>query len=157
MRFNLETDREYRVKLEPADQLDPIAFLPVHEKILLRRAKDDPDILSGKPVARETAEYYLIDPKTGAVEPVSGEFAPLRHEGKRFLQSAGELGQYWAAIPDATNNQTQVGRYNIKDFSFKPIFTVPQIAFDSMSMWVDEKEGKLYFVYKDQLLRLPLK
>jgi hypothetical protein len=26
-----------------------------------------------------------------------------------------------------------------------------------MSMWVDEKSGKLYVVYKGQLLRLPLK
>jgi len=73
------------------------------------------------------------------------------------LQSAGELGQYWAAIPDETKNQTQVGRYNLKDFSFKPILTVPHIAFDSMSMWVDEKGGRLYVVYKGQLLRLPLK
>jgi len=157
VRFNLETGREYRVKLEAADELDPIAFLPVHGKILLRRAKDDPEVLSGRSAARETAEYYLIDPKTGAVAPVSGEFAPLRHEGKRFLQSAGELGQYWAAIPDETKNQTQVGRYNLKDFSFKPILTVPHIAFDSMSMWVDEKGGRLYVVYKGQLLRLPLK
>ena len=31
--------------------------------------------------------------------------------------------------------------------------TEPQITFDSMSMWVDEKQGKLYLVYKNQLLR----
>lgn len=157
VRFNLQTGREYRVKLEAADELDPIAFLPVHGKILLRRAKDDPEVMSGRAAARDHADYYLIDPKTGAVEPISGELAPLRHVNKRFLQSAGELGQYWAAVPDETKNQTQVGRYNLKDFSFKPILTVPHIAFDSMSMWVDEKEGKLYLVYKGHLLRLPLK
>lgn len=75
----------------------------------------------------------------------------------RFLQSTGEPDQYWAAIPNETKNQTVVGRYNLKDFSFKPVPTVPQISFDSMSMCVDEKEGKLYLVYKSQVLRLPLK
>ena len=157
VRFNLETGREYRTRLEPADQLDPIAFVPVHEKILLLRDKDDQAVLSGRIPPRDTAEYYLVDPKTGAVEPVSGEFAPLRQGGKRFLQSAGEVGQYWAAIPDRLKNQTQVGRYNVKDFSFKTVLTVPHINFQSMEMWVDEKEGKLYLVYKSQLLRLPLK
>lgn len=157
VRFNLETGREYEVNLKPADELDPIAFLPVYSQILLRRVEDDPEISSGESVAREKVEYFLIDPKTGVIETASGEFAPLLQEGKRFLQSTSEPGQYWAAIPDETKNQTQVGRYNLKTFSFKPILTVPQIIFGSMSMWVDEKEGKLYFVYSGQLLRLPLK
>lgn len=141
VRLNLETGREYRVNVEPADELDAIAFLPVHDKILLRRGQ---------------TEYYLIDPKTGELKSVSGEFAPLLDEGKRFLQPADDAGQYWAAIPNRTNNQTMVGHYNLKDFSFKPLLTVPQISFESLSMWVDEKQGKLYFVYGSQLLRLPL-
>ena len=155
VRLNLETGRESRVELAPADQLDPIVYLPLHDKILLRRAQDEADEESGKPVGPD--EYYLIDPKTGKVESISGEFGPLREEGKRFLQSTGEPGQYWAAIPDETKNQTVVGRYNLKDFSFKPVLTVPHISFESTSMWVDEKQGKLYLVYKSQLLRLPLK
>ncbi|HKR22202.1 MAG TPA: hypothetical protein VJS17_06380, partial [Pyrinomonadaceae bacterium] len=158
VRVNLETETEYRIKLDPADQFDPIRFLPLHGKILLRRAKDGPDDWpSANPVGPDKPEYYLLDPKTGESQLVSGEFAPLRQDGKRFLQPAGVPGEYWAAIPDRDKNQTQVGRYNLKDFSFKPVLTVPQISFDSMSMWVDEKQGKLYLVYKDQLLRLPLK
>ncbi len=155
VRLNLETGRESRVALAPAAQLDPIVYLPLHNKILLRRAQDETDEESGKPVGPD--EFYLIDPKTGKVESISGEFAPLGEEGKRFLQSTGEAGQYWAAIPDETKNQTVVGRYNLKDFSFKPVLTVPQILFASTAMWVDEKQGKLYLVYKNQLLRLPLK
>ena len=158
VRVNLETETEYRIKLEPADQFDPIRFLPLHGKILLRRAKDGPDDWSSaNPVGPETPEYYLLDPKTGESQLVSGEFAPLRQDGKRFLQPADVPGEYWAAIPDHDKNQTRIGRYNLKDFSFKPVLTVPQISFDSMSMWVDEKQGKLYVVYKSQLLRLPLK
>jgi hypothetical protein len=157
VRLNLETGREDLVNVEPADELSAIAFLPVHNKILVRRAKDDPQWNSGKRVGPDVPEYYLIDPKTGDAQLVSGEFAPLREEGERFLQPAEETGQYWAAIPDRTKNQTVVVRYNLKDFSFRPVLTVPQISFESMSMWVDEKQGKLYFVYESQLLRLPLK
>ena len=157
LRINLETGQEFRVKLEPADQLDAIVFLPVHSKILLRRAKDDPDLLSGKLTLPSVGEHYLLDPKTGEVQSISGEFVPLHQEGKRFLQPTSKPGEYWAAIPDRTKNQTQVGRYNLKDFSFTPVLTLPQISFESMSMWVDEKREKLYFVYRAQLMRLPLK
>jgi hypothetical protein len=158
VRLNLETGREFRVDIEPADDLDAIAFLPLHDKILLRRAKADERWNRGKKlVGPDVPEYYLIDPKTGQTKSVSGEFAPLLEEGKRFLQPADEVGQYWAAIPDRTKNQTAVGRYNLKDFSFKPLLTVPQISFESLSMWVDQKQGKLYLVYQSQLLSLPLK
>jgi len=157
VRINLETGREFRVRLEPADQLDAIAFVPLQNKILLRRSKDDPDEATVKPVPSNIPEYYLIDPQTGQVQTISGEFAPLRQEGNRFLQPTDKPGEYWSAIPDETKNQTQVGRYNLKDFSFTPVLVVPKISFDSMSMWVDEKQGKIYVVYRDQLIRLPLK
>ena len=113
-------------------------------------------MLSGEPPGPDGAAYYLIDPKTGELQPVAGEFGPLRQQGKRFLQATNEPGHYWASLPDQAKNQTVVGRYNLKDFSFTPLLTVPQIWFDSMSMWVDEKQQKLYFVYRGQLLRLPL-
>lgn len=64
--------------------------------------------------------------------------------------------EFWAAIPDAAKDQTRVGRYNLKDFTFKPVLTVPQLSFDSMSMWVDESRKQIYVVYRNQLLRLPL-
>lgn len=157
VRINLETGREFRVKLEPADQLDAIAFVPLQGKILLRRAKDDPEEVPVKPGQPNIPEYYLLDPQTGQVQSIAGEFAPLRQEGKRFLQPTDKPGEYWSAIPDENKNQTQVGRYNLKDFSFTPALVVPKISFDSMSMWVDEKREKLYVVYRGQLIRLPLK
>jgi hypothetical protein len=157
VRFNLETGREFRVNIEPADQFDPIVYLPLHGKTLLRREKDDYYGMSREPVGPDKPEYYLLDPQTGAVQTITGVFEPLLQEGKRFLQPTENPNEYWAAIPNATKDQTQVGRYNVKDFSFKSVLTVPQITFDSMSMWVDEKQGEIYLVYKDQLLRLPLR
>jgi len=56
----------------------------------------------------------------------------------------------------AEKNQTQVGRYNLKDFTSKSVLTLPHISFDSMAMWVDAKQKKIYVVYNNQLLRLPL-
>ena len=148
LRMNLETGQEFRVGLKPSDLLHAVVFVPVHNKIMLRRAKDE---------RASSAVYYLLDPKTGEVQSISGEFAPLHEEGKRFLQPTDKPGEYWAAIPDGNKNQTQVGRYNLKDFSFTPVLTVPKILFASMSMWVDEEQEKLYLVYRGELLRLPLK
>ena len=154
VRLNLEAGREFRVNVEPADDLRPIVYLPSHGKVLLRRARESR--LGGSQIGPARPEYYLLAPDTGETQSVSGEFAPLVQEGKRFLQATGKMDEFWAAIPDAAKDQTQVGRYNLKTFSFTPLLTIPHISFDSQSMWVDEKRGKIYFAYKGQLLSIPL-
>src|ERR1041385_2844851 len=111
---------------------------------------------SGKPIGPDRPEFYLLTPITGETRIVSGEFAPLLQEGKRFLQATGKTDEFWAALPDAPKDQTQVGRYNAKTFSFNPVLTIPHISFDSLAMWVDEKRGKIYIAYKGQLLSIPL-
>ena len=88
---------------------------------------------------------------------VSGVFTPLHESGKRSLQPTGNPNEFWVANSDAEKNQTQVGRYNLKDFSFKSMLTIPHLSFESMSMWVDARNEKIYVVYKDQVLRLPFK
>ena len=154
VRFNLETGREFCVNVEPADDLRPIVFLPAHGKVLLRRARENR--FGGTQVGPERPEYYLLAPDTGETQSVSGEFAPLMQEGNRFLQATGKRDEFWAAIPDAAKDQTQVGRYNLKTLSFTSVLTIPHISFNSMSMWVDEKRGKIYVAYKGQLLSIPL-
>jgi hypothetical protein len=111
---------------------------------------------SGKPIGPDRPEFYLLTPNTGETRIVTGEFAPLLQEGKRFLQATGKADEFWAAILDREKDQTQIGRYNLKSFSFTPVLTVPHINFDSMSMWVDEKHNKVYVAYHGQLISIPL-
>jgi hypothetical protein len=152
VRLNLQTRREYRVDLPPADQLAPIAYVAAHNKFLLRRARDQENVSSGP----EEPEFYLLDVATGRTQKVAGDFTPLLQEGRRSLQPTGKPFEYWAAIPNREKNQTRVGRYNSRDFSFQMALDVPQLTFDSFSMWVEEKEAKLLVIYEGQLLRLPL-
>ena len=152
VRFNLQTRREYRVDLPPADPFGSVAYVAAHNKVLLRRARYE-EKKSGAP---EEPEFYLLDVATGRTQKVTGEFAPLLQEGRRSLQPTGKPFEYWAAIPDRENNRTRVGRYNSRDFSFQMAIDAQPLTFNSFSMWVDEKESKLLVVYEGQLLRLPL-
>lgn len=156
VRVNLQTNREYRVKLQPADEFEPVAYLATHGKVLLRRARDEYNT-DPKSTSPATPEFYLLDAATGETQLVTGIFTPLQEEGKRFLQPTAKPAEFWAAIPDRSNNQTRVGRYNVRDFSFQTLLTVPHLVFDSHTMWVDEAGAKLYVVYEGQLLRLPLR
>ena len=98
----------------------------------------------------------MLDPATGVVRPISGEFRPLSQQTFRPLQNASKPNEYWAAIYDTEKNETQVGIYDSKLFGFKTVLHIPKIKFNSMSMWVDESAGKVYFVYRGHLLALPL-
>ena len=153
VRLNLQTGREFRINLEPADDFKPVTFIPNVNKVLLRRAKAEH---ASTPVGPDRPEFYLLDPATGQVRLVSGTFEPLLQARYRPLQRTEKPDEYWAAIPDENKNQTQLGRYNVRHFSFKPVIVVPHLVFNSMSMWVDATNGKVYVVYKAQLLRLPL-
>lgn len=156
VRFNMETGREVRVKLDPADECAPVAFVAAHNKVLVRRAKNEvaPPLNSAGP---DRPEYYLVDPNTGEARPVTGEFLPLLHEERRTLQKTSNADEFWAAIPDETKDQTRVGRYDAKNFTFTPLLTLPNILFVSVDMWVDEKHDRILLVYKDQLLSIPFK
>ena len=156
VRYNLQTGREFRVKLDPADEFYPIAFVATHNKVVLHRAKHPPSVYTSDSVGPDKPEYYLLDPYTGAARLVSGEFEPLTQRGPRSLQRTGKPDEFWVALPDDEKNRTRVGRYNTRDFSFTLVMEVPHIVFNSMAMWVDANQAKVYLVYKNQLLRLPL-
>src|SRR5262245_46904315 len=154
VRFNLQTRREYRVNLPPADQFEAVGYIEAHNKVLLRRAKDvDND--DSKSISPDEPEFYLLDVATGRTQRAQGEFTPLLQTGRRLLQPTGKPFEHWAAITDREKNETRVGRYNSRDFSFHTALEVSQLTFDSFSMWVDEKEARLFVVYEGQLLRLP--
>ena len=144
------------MNIPPAGEFAPVAYLPSHAGVLLRRATDE-DSVEDKSVAPATPEFYVLDAPTGRTQLVTGVFAPLLQTGKRFLQPTPNTSEFWAAMPDRPKNQTRVGRFNVKDFSFRTSLVVPHLSFDSMAMWVDEGATKLYVIYEGQLLRLPLR
>ena len=158
VRVNLQTGKESKINLPPAEEFYPVALAAAHNKVLLYRAKETYSTLN-PPAA---AEYYLLDAKTGAVEAVRGEFQPLINQETRGLQPTGKLNEFWATVYNHRKNQTDVGVYNAKDFTFKSLLTLPEILLDSTEIWVDESEGKLYFIYageygnESHLLALPL-
>ena len=157
VRLSLQSGREFRINLSEADRLNAIAALPSSGKVILRRAKMDYTPVGYTPKGPNRPEFYLLDSATGVTRLVAGEFTPLEQLGSdRFLQPAEKPDEFWAVKSDEKKNETQIGRYNIKDFSFKPVMVVPKLIFNSMSMWVDASHGKVYVVYKNQLLRLPL-
>ncbi len=165
-RMNLLTNRMYPVKTEDYKTYYPYAFITTISKFLVVEqnqeegegegpyAPQEPDdIVSDDPSA---SEMMLLDPLTGTLQTVTGEFRPLAQQTFRPLQPTGKLNEFWAAIPNKDKNETQIGTYDIVHFAFKPLLRVPKIAFNSMSMWVDEPGKKAYFVYRGHLLSLPL-
>jgi hypothetical protein len=174
-RINLQTGKEFPVNLPPADNFDAIAFVASQNKVLVHREKRSPyygyrqnqdEDEEEKPVAPDkddknpspqTPEYYLLDAATGATQIVKGEFRPLETLTHRPLQAVvGAPDEFWAAIYDKKAKETAVGRYNTKTFAFQPVTKFPNIELDSMDIWVDEKEAKVYFVYSGHLLSAPL-
>lgn len=157
VRVNLLTNKEIPVDLPDYNMVEPLAFIPSINRVLIRGVVyGDHDHESDEEEEPEGVNF-LLDPETGAVQPVRGEVRPLAQQTFRALQAAATPGEFWAAIPDDGKNETMVGLYNAKTLTFKPIQKLPRIIFDSMDMWVDEKENKVYFVYTGHLLGLPLK
>jgi len=162
-RVNLLTNKEFQVKMPQYFRSGAVAFLPSLNKVLLFGANfgelgnyEESEDYETPNTPNMNGDNYLLDAETGAVTEVKGETRPLRQQTFRPLQSAGTPDTFWAAIPDPGKKLTQFGIYDAKTLSFKSLLTIPQIEFDSMNLWADEKEGKLYFVYEGQLLSLPL-
>ena len=128
----------------------PAAYLPNLKRVLLGIVNEyDSEVDPGN--------LLLLDPETGLTTPTAGEFRPLAQQTFRPLQRGSVPGTFWAALPNSEKNSTDVGVYDARTFRFKAVLTIPKIIFDSMAMWVDEAGGSVYFVYKGQLLKLPLK
>ena len=155
VRVNLQTNKEFKIKLDEYPIYTPVSYIPSLKRVLMR-AGGYADYEYEE--AEAGGDYYLLDAETGAVEKVAAEkIAPLAQQSYRPLQSATGADEFWAAISDREKNETQIGVYNAKNLSFIPLMKIPQIVFDSMSMWVDAGENKIYVVYEGQLFSLPLK
>ena len=169
VRINLATRRIFPVNIADYRSPEASAYIPSINKVLLAPARTEYEDYEryeegyDETEEDDTVEYdhdpdslWLLDPDSGAVTKTKGEFRPLTQQTFRPLQKAAGVSQYWAAIADRDVNATDVGLYDARTFAFKTVIKVPKIAFNSMSMWVDEAEKKVYFVYRGHLLSLPI-
>ena len=148
VRINLATNKEFKVAVKEVLFLQAVVFIPSLNKVLIAQGS-----YYERSVNSDGA-FLLLDAETGAMQPAKGDFRPLVQQTFRPLQPTGIADEFWAAIPNAEQSETQIGTYNSKTFTFKPLMKVPRIRFDSMQMWIDA--GKIYFVYEGHLLALPL-
>jgi hypothetical protein len=157
VRVNLSTNKEFPVDLPDYNMVEPLAFIPSINRVLIRGVIYGDHDHESEEEEEPQGMNFFIDPETGAVQPARGEVRPLAQQTFRALQASATPGEFWAAIPDEAKNETTIGLYNAKTLTFKPVQKLPRIIFDSMDMWVDEKENKVYFVYTGHLLGLPIK
>lgn len=151
VRINLQTNEEFPVDLELSYDFDVIAYIAAHNKFLIRQRKwvgyqKAPSFIT-----------FLFNAGTGKLERVVGNFDPLLYQSqdRKPLQPTKNPNMFWVATHDFRGN-TQFGIYDTKSFTFKALVHWSDMEFNSNSMWVDEKEMKIYFVYSGHLLALPL-
>ncbi|HZS08854.1 MAG TPA: HEAT repeat domain-containing protein [Blastocatellia bacterium] len=149
VRVNLQTRQESPVSLPDGYAYFPVAFISAHSKVLFGMG-------STSAIENGSGQGLLLDPETGAVQTVRGEFRPWFSELVRPQQPTGKPNEVWAAIYDGTTRTTTVGRYDIGSFSFTPVIELPGLSLSSQDVWVDAAAGKLYLTYRGDLLRLPL-
>lgn len=163
VRYNLTTNREYKVEHDGNGSLTTQAFVPAVGKYLViggylnEDGKIDDDDEDQNLNAPAMHQYYLLDPETGMLTSANGELRPLSQQTFRPLQPTTKPNEFWAALPSRARNETVVGRFDSRLFRFNAVVRLPKIIFESMNMWVDESEGKIYFVYNGHLLRVPMK
>jgi hypothetical protein len=149
IRYNMQTGKEFTVKLPQNESSAPSVYLAAQGKILLGPVGDYGELRLG-------GRNYLLDPETGAVQPLKGEFRPLARGRRQSPQPTGRPYEFWAAIYDAQKDVTRFGRYDSKTFSFTPLLDLPNLQLASDDLWVEAAAGKLWITYQGQLLRMPL-
>ena len=101
--------------------------------------------------------FFFLDAASGVLTAAPGNVRPLVQQTFRPLQSTGKPNEFWAAIPFGEKHETVVGSFDAGTLRFTPVRRLPKIHFNSMAMWVDADEQRIYFVYNGHLLRVPLR
>ncbi|HKQ78328.1 MAG TPA: HEAT repeat domain-containing protein [Blastocatellia bacterium] len=149
VRHNLQTGKEFPVNIENGVFRPPAAYVVAHGKVLLGIRGPHGQALAG-------ARSYLLDPETGTIQAVKGDFRPLMGVYARNLQPTGNSNEFWAAVPDSQKGATNLGRYDSRNFVFTPFVELPGLILLSRDFWVDEASGKIWFTYHGHLLRIPI-
>jgi hypothetical protein len=149
VRHNLQTGQEFPVTLPNDANRAPVAYVAAHAKVFL-------GYYAGNGQPNPSAVHYLLDPETGTVQEVKGEFAPLRDGFIRELQPTGNPNEFWTALPDFDRKATLIGRYDSMNFVFSQVLELPGLILRENNFWVDAAAGKIWFTYEGHLLRIPL-
>jgi hypothetical protein len=159
VRVNLTTNREYPIGSGELPNFVPIAFVASINRVLIGPNEafyggDHEDPVEDADNSR-FQRYAFLDPETGRMVPATGEIRPIAQQKQRPLQPGPGPFEHWAAIPK--KGSTEIGIYSSRHFTFRPVLSLPKMNFNSMDMWVDATENRVYFVYKGHLLAAPLK
>ncbi len=146
LRINLQTGEERQVSLPAGIQLWPHAYIPARQQVLLTTSVQSEQL--------PTAKAFLLDPATGKLQSVKGEFRPLLEKSSYLFQPTDRPDEVWAAIYDEDKKRTSVGRYNLAQFTFSAVWELPDFQAYRLEIWI--KEGVLYFAHDGNLLRLAL-
>jgi hypothetical protein len=164
VRIDLRSKQMYPVRLPPADNFDPLAWIDAHQRVLLYRQRDDPRYFGPsyelKPDAGpEKPEFYLLDVPTGDHKRIEGEFRPLQRLEGHSLQSTGKPNEFWAVIleqEDDPKPTSVLGRYDTQQFRFTETLRFPGIWFHSWDCFVDAANRQVWLAVNGDLLRLAL-
>jgi hypothetical protein len=152
IRYHLKTRQELVINLPKEIQLQPLAYVEAHGKVLLGRSQYGFGAWS--PTSQQS--HFLLDLNSGALQPVQGDFRPLYEPTWRPLQATGKPHEFWLALTNREEGSTAVGRYDSRSFVFQPVLTLPGLHIRSEEMWVDAAANRLWLIYQGHLLRLPL-
>jgi hypothetical protein len=111
-------------------------------------------LAAGRP--SEPPRHFLVDPASGALQEIEGDFEPLEGSSRRTPQSAGG-DRFWATKQAAKQNGTTIGIYDTDKFAFTPVRTLPGMKFSADVMWVDESANRVYAVMRGILVRFYLR
>ncbi len=160
VKINLQTGKEIKLKSPEVPQINAEVFVPAINKVIVFAGNiyggrdEDYESEENEGEVTKDGKYYLLDVETGVFQEAKGEVSPLTQQTYRPLQPTGNPNEFWSAIKG--DNYTEFGRYDAKLLKFKPLIKLPEIEFESMEMYADEKEAKIYFVYEGHLLRIPM-
>ncbi len=167
VRIDMANGREYPIVIDEDsyENYEAVCYIPAVDRFLLREisftympdagGRIEREVIGAADGGRES-RYVLLTPNTGEIRQPPGDVGPLAQQAFRPLQQAEQPHEFWAAMPDAKNDQTVVGIYDSKIFGFKPVTAIKGIRFNSMEMWVDRSGGRVLFAYKGHLLSAPL-
>jgi hypothetical protein len=157
VRVNLKTHKEEKVNISPLTSAKPL--LLYDNRLLI--IGDAPEL--GAEEVDYSRSYYSYDVVTNKVEKWNKEQAGtesnvnadylsriIQDIGGKFLQSTGKPDEFY------TVNAYTVGKINLKTMHFKMIRSYVTMDLDSMNIWVDEPNEKVYAVDDGELIELPL-